>query len=88
MFERMETELTDDYWSQWWALKMHGRDEEATQLIMDFDDSRDFDILDNFVSYAFFDVRPLHNYVVHLEAEGATINVPREIPYQCRFDST
>ena len=55
---------------------------------MDFNDSRDFDSLDNFITYAFFDVRPLHNYVAHFEAEGATINVPKEIPYQCHFDST
>ena len=68
----------------WIGHKIMGNEEEAVEVLMDYDIKNDMITLQAFLGYGTFDARPYPNLMAILESQGIDRGEPVETPYQCR----
>ena len=68
----------------WLSHLIMGNDEEAVELLMEFDSNEDMMTLTSFLSYGSFDSTPYPNLTALLESQGIERGEPIKLPYQCR----
>ncbi|MDH4048518.1 MAG: hypothetical protein OEW68_08700 [Gammaproteobacteria bacterium] len=85
IFEQLKTDYPDQTSIMWIIHRIMSRDQEAFEILKEFDKRDDLKPLGDFLSYAYFDARPFPNLMALLKAQGIEPREPLEIPYRCKI---
>ena len=79
------TEILEDNPSiSWLAHRILGNDEEAFEVLAEYDDMNDIRTMQSFLSYRIFDAGLYPNLMAILEPQGIDRGEVIEVPYQCQ----
>lgn len=84
VFEKFNARYGDDLSMRYISHRIIGLDEEANEMLVPFDENKDFEPLMSFVPYHYFDARQYPNLVELLKAQGVEPREPLEMPYRCK----
>ena len=83
--EKFVSEYTKGQALLWISYKLLGLSEQATAVLMPYDNSNQLYALSGYLGYPYFDPRPFPNLMKWVKQEGIEHLAPIEIPYQCNL---
>ena len=84
LFTKASDLLEDNPSIAWLSHLILGNDEEAIDVLRDYDARGDMTTMTSFLTYGTFDARPYPNLMALLESEGIERGELVKLPYQCR----